>query len=72
MSYIQTHSSTIRVLIALPQEKHNELVNQDNIRYWLSCYNLKARVRGLEDRSRLDDQSVRRLPKLFIKPFILQ
>ncbi|KAN0100347.1 hypothetical protein V8E55_000331 [Tylopilus felleus] len=42
-------------------EKHNELMNQDNIRYWLSCYNLKARVRGLEDRSRLDDQSEERL-----------
>ncbi|KAG8219542.1 hypothetical protein J3R82DRAFT_492 [Butyriboletus roseoflavus] len=42
-------------------EKHRELMNDDQIKHWLACYNLKSRVRGLEDRSSLDDQTEERL-----------
>ncbi|KAF8445627.1 hypothetical protein L210DRAFT_881288 [Boletus edulis BED1] len=41
-------------------ERHKELMDDENIKHWLTCYNLKARVRGLEDRSRLDDQTEER------------
>lgn len=34
-------------------------MDDEHIRHWLTCYNLKSRVRGLDDRSRLDDQTVR-------------
>ncbi|KAH0838053.1 hypothetical protein J3R83DRAFT_6293 [Lanmaoa asiatica] len=42
-------------------EKHKELMDDDQIKDWLACYNLKSRVRGLEDRSRLDEQTEERL-----------
>ncbi|KAI9570290.1 hypothetical protein HD554DRAFT_2085207 [Boletus coccyginus] len=42
-------------------EKHKELMDDEHIRHWLTCYNLKSRVRGLDDRSRLDDQTEERL-----------
>lgn len=59
MLQIQTQHSTVHVLIALPQEKHTQLMDNDHIRRWLACYNLKSRVRGIEDRSSLDNETVR-------------
>ena len=48
----------------MPQEKHKELMGEARIKHWLTCYNLKSRVRGLDasDRSRLDNTTVRQVP----------
>lgn len=47
-------------------------MDDDKIKHWLACYNLKSRVRGLDDRSRLDDPVVRYryLPGLLSMSFI--
>ncbi|KAF8560071.1 hypothetical protein OG21DRAFT_1384085, partial [Imleria badia] len=42
-------------------EKQKELMDDDKIKHWLACYNLKSRVRGLEDRSTLDEPTEERL-----------
>ncbi|KAG9314092.1 hypothetical protein JVU11DRAFT_4873 [Chiua virens] len=42
-------------------ERHKELMDDAHIKHWLTCYNLKSRVRGVEDRSRLDDPVEERL-----------
>lgn len=53
---------TLHTPFTFPQEKLKESIDDDQIKDWLACYNLKSRVRGLEDRSRLDDQTVGYLP----------